>query len=170
MKSIIFAFVFLIFVSSICFSQTDSLLMDWKTKEDFQKSEVNVQKFILWLEYNSPASDTALRKSVSSYVLAWLVGCPYVSISIDGNFTLIKTNYKYEPQMLAAYMFGIGYYLIEHKDEKQDVKAIYRGIIGMLNLYETILKVEPDMTNNMLDKYKKLESKGELKKYIEDKL
>lgn len=151
------------------FTQTDSLSAGWKTKEDFEAAEGNVKKFILWLQNNTPAQDKDLRKDVSAYVLKWFVDCPYIAISIDEKFELLKSGYTYEPDMLGIYMFGIGYYLIEHKNEKMGLKSVYEGYKSMLALYDTILKAEPTATNKQLDEYKKLESSSELKSYIKDK-
>lgn len=156
-------------LQSLVFSQSDSLTMDWKTKEEFEAAEGNVKKFIIWLETNTPAKDTDLRKSVSAYLLKWFVGCPYISISIDEKFELLKTGYKYEADMLGIYMYGIGYYLIEHKNEKMGLKSVYAGYKAMLALYETILKDEPSAVNDILKNYNDLEKNSELKSYIKDK-
>lgn len=153
----------------ITFTQTDSLSAGWKTKEDFEAAEGNVKKFILWLQTNTPSQDKDLRKDVSAYVLKWFIDCPYISISIDEKFELLKSGYTYEPDMLGIYMFGIGYYLIEHKNEKMGLKSVHAGYKSMLTLYDTILKSEPSATNKQLDEYKKLESSSELKSYIKDK-
>lgn len=153
----------------ITFTQTDSLSAGWKTKEDFEAAEGNVKKFILWLQTNTPSQDKDLRKDVSAYVLKWFIDCPYIAISIDEKFELLKSGYTYEPDMLGIYMFGIGYYLIEHKNEKMGLKSVHAGYKSMLTLYDTILKSEPSATNKQLDEYKKLESSSELKSYIKDK-
>ena len=156
--------------SQISYSLNDSLLTEWNTKEDYEKSEQVVLKFILWLEQNPFTKDEDDRKVVAAYVLKWFIGCPYVSMSIDNKFILLNTDYKYEPIMLGAYMFGMGYYLLTNKGEKEGANSIHRGIVGMLNLYSSILKAEPDATNTMLDSYQALFNKNELKKYIKNKL
>ena len=162
--------LFLLAAASVnTFTQTDSLSAGWKTKEDFEAAEGNVKKFILWLQNNTPAQDKDLRKAVSTYVLKWFVDCPYIAISIDEKFELLNSGYTYEPDLLGIYMFGIGYYLIEHKNEKMGLKSVYAGYKSMLALYETILKAEPSATSKQLDEYKKLESSSELKSYIKDK-
>jgi hypothetical protein len=162
--------LFLLAAGSVSiYTQTDSLSTSWKTKEDFEAAEGNVKKFILWLQTNTPSQDKDLRKTVSAYVLKWFVDCPYISISVDEKFELLKSGYTYEPDMLGIYMFGIGYYLIEHKNEKMGLKSVYAGYKAMLALYDTILKSEPSATNKQLDEYKKLESSSELKSYIKDK-
>ncbi len=162
--------LFLLAAASVnTFTQTDSLSAGWKTKEDFEAAEGNVKKFILWLQNNTPAQDKDLRKAVSAYVLKWFVDCPYIAISIDEKFELLNSGYTYEPDMLGIYMFGIGYYLIEHKNEKMGLKSVYAGYKSMLALYETILKAEPSATSKQLDEYKKLETSSELKSYIKDK-
>ena len=162
--------LFLLAVTSVnTFTQTDSLSAGWKTKEDFEAAEGNVKKFIVWLQNNTPAQDKDLRKAVSAYVLKWFVDCPYIAISIDEKFELLNSGYTYEPDMLGIYMFGIGYYLIEHKNEKMGLKSVYAGYKSMLALYETILKAEPSATSKQLDEYKKLETSSELKSYIKDK-
>lgn len=162
--------LFLLAATSVnTFTQTDSLSAGWKTKEDFEAAEGNVKKFISWLQNNTPAQDKDLRKAVSAYVLKWFVDCPYIAISIDEKFELLNSGYTYEPDMLGIYMFGIGYYLIEHKNEKMGLKSVYAGYKSMLALYETILKSEPSATSKQLDEYKKLESSSELKSYIKDK-
>lgn len=162
--------LFLLAAASVnTFTQTDSLSAGWKTKEDFEAAEGNVKKFILWLQNNTPAQDKDLRKAVSAYVLKWFVDCPYIAISIDEKFELLNSGYTYEPDMLGIYMFGIGYYLIEHKNEKMGLKSVYAGYKSMLALYDTILKAESSATSKQLDEYKKLESSSELKSYIKDK-
>ena len=162
--------LFLLAAASVnTFTQTDSLSAGWKTKEDFEAAEGNVKKFIVWLQNNTPAQDKDLRKAVSAYVLKWFVDCPYIAISIDEKFELLNSGYTYEPDMLGIYMFGIGYYLIEHKNEKMGLKSVYAGYKSMLALYETILKAEPSATSKQLDEYKKLETSSELKSYIKDK-
>lgn len=169
MKKYILILFLLASGSANIFTQTDSLSAGWKTKEDFEAAEGNVKKFIVWLQNNTPAQDKDLRKDVSAYVLKWFVDCPYIAISIDEKFELLKSDYTYEPDMLGIYMFGIGYYLIEHKNEKMGLKSVYAGYKSMLTLYDTILKAEPTATNKQLDEYKKLESSSELKSYIKDK-
>ena len=162
--------LFLLAATSVnTFTQTDSLSAGWKTKEDFEAAEGNVKKFISWLQNNTPAQDKDLRKAVSAYVLKWFVDCPYIAISIDEKFELLNSGYTYEPDMLGIYMFGIGYYLIEHKNEKMGLKSVYAGYKSMLALYDTILKAESSATSKQLDEYKKLESSSELKSYIKDK-
>jgi len=145
---------------------------DWISEEDFREDESIIVDNILWLEENPFATEANDTKAISEYVLQWLTEAPHLSVRLDEVFTdgIVKKKYKYGDKMLVTYLFGKSVYTIENQEESSEVNASVRGLVGMLKVYQELLKVDLKAYNKTLDFYSDMHDKGNLDDYVRNLL
>ena len=145
----------------------------WITEEDFRSVENQIIENIIWLEENPFATETNDTKAISEYVLDWLTETPYVSVTLDEIFTekIVKNKkYKYWDKFLVTYLFGKSAYVIQNPDENSEVYASVRGVVGMLKVYNELMKVDLKAYNHTLELYRDYYNNGTLESYVRAEL
>ena len=143
---------------------------NWSSEADFRKDEAIVLENIAWLENQPLATATNDTKALTEYVLNWLAGTPYISVTYDEIFLSNLTNskkYKFGEKFRVTYLFGKSYYLIENQEGPIEAKACARGIEGMVTVYNELKKVDPSVRDSLLEKYSRLAKKDKLLTYTE---
>ncbi|MCP4460793.1 MAG: hypothetical protein GY816_22640 [Cytophagales bacterium] len=164
--------VFLIILfSTHSFSQDISGNQNWKIPQDYKEVEAKIVKNIQWLE-NNPLIENEESKEVARYVMKWVLGCPHLTVKLDGYIIPIlqQSNYEYVDDLQGIYLFGKMLYLINNQGiETSEIDSMVRGIVGILNAYTAIKNIKGDVASNeTLEKFKELNEEGELKKHIQD--
>ena len=146
---------------------------DWSSEDDFRAVEDKIVENIIWLEENPFATDANDTKAISQYVLDWLTETPYLSVTLDQVFTeRIDTNkkYKYEDKLLISYLFGKSVYVIQNPEDNSEINASTRGIVGMVKVYNELLKADLKAYNRTMEFYRDLYEQGILEDHVREKL
>lgn len=146
---------------------------NWSSEEDFRKDESLVLENIVWLENHPLATASNDTKALTEYVLNWLAGTPYISVTYDEIFFSNLTNskkYKFGEKFRVTYLLGKSYYLIENQAQPIEAKACARGIEGMVAVYSELKKVDPSVRHSLLEKYSRLAKKNKLLAFTESML
>ena len=141
-----------------------------QSESDYKRDEKKVMQKILWLEKTpySPSWNKEFR-----YCLNWAIGVPYIKVVIDTSYT--KEFYKETTdrkedeisQISVMYMMGNLLYLLENPgSDSTGNKAVRRGLVSMIRVYESIRKKNKGFRLKSMDKYKKLLKKKRLLRYI----
>ena len=142
---------------------------NWKTEQDFRNAEKDVAGSIIWLEQNPFASESNDTKAITSYVLNWITNAPHVFVNNDNLFTLGIVNnkkYKYAEKFRVTYLLGKTIYAINHQEQPDEVEATIRGLEGMINVYEEIIKVDQAVIHRDLENYRQLHHSNRLEEYV----
>jgi len=145
---------------------------NWETEEDFRSVEAEVVEDILWLEANPFASEANDTKAISGYVLEWVTNTPYISVTNETVFTesFVSKKYKYSEKLRVTYLFGKTLYAIENQEDPDEVQASKRGIEGMVQVYEELLRVDKKAQKRELNFYQQLIETDRLEGYVVDEL
>lgn len=142
---------------------------DWQTENDYREVEDIVLKNILWLESNPLSMANNDTKSLTTYVLNWLSGTPYVAVKYDEIFLSHLTDskkYKFGEKFRITYLFGKAYYLVTNQSAPSEIESCVRGIEGMVTVYEELKKIDPEVRHARLEKYSRLAARGKLSTYV----
>lgn len=145
----------------------------WVTEEEFRGVEEEILENILWLEENPFATESNDTKAISQYVLDWLTETPYISVTLDQVFTdgiASNKKYKYNDKLLITYLFGKSAYVIQNPQDKSEVNASTRGVIGMVKVYEELIKSDLKAYNRTMETYQNLYTEGNLEEYVQARL
>ncbi len=145
----------------------------WDTLDDFKAEEPFIIKNIIWLEKNPIATEQNDTKALSENIINWLSNTTYISVILDGVFLESLMNnkrFKYAEKFKVTYLFGKSLYIIQNQNAHNEVKASTRGIIGMIRVYDELKLLDPSLSNSILEKYKRLNSKDKLEKFVADRL
>ena len=145
----------------------------WVTEDEFRGVEKEILENILWLEENPFATESNDTKAISQYVLDWLTETPYISVTLDQVFTdgiASNKKYKYNDKLLITYLFGKSAYVIQNPQDKSEVNASTRGVIGMVKVYEELIKSDLKAYNRAMETYQNLYANGNLEAYVQARL
>ncbi|NNF23124.1 MAG: hypothetical protein HKN67_14385 [Saprospiraceae bacterium] len=145
----------------------------WDSEEEFRSVEDKIIENIIWLEENPFATESNDTKAITQYVLDWLTETPYVSVTLDEVFTDGVTNnkkYKYADKLVITYLFGKSVYVIQNPEDNSQVNASTRGVIGMVKVYEELIKSDLKAYSRTMETYQNLYQNGNLEEYVRIKL
>lgn len=94
-----------------------------------------------------------LRKD-REWLLRWLIEVPDIQVSVCASALgdLLKSNYKYRPEMLGQLTFASAAFIIENPAKAKDEAATcLAGVSGALAAYRAILKSHPNERSRALD-------------------
>lgn len=149
----------------------------FKTKEDYYEHQPQVEKGLKnWFSYNPLETDDTtvkLRNVLQGYLMAWLMGAPHVSLTLDGKIEgdmLADKKFKYSSDLLLAMMFAKTTYLLENEGAKSiDFEANLAGVNGMLVIYKKIREQTKDKKKyrtDSMEKYIEWEQSGKLEENV----
>ncbi|HEY8893273.1 MAG TPA: hypothetical protein VIM79_00545 [Niastella sp.] len=160
----VLSLVLLISVCSNSFSQDSALLESVpKGKKQFIKSEKNVLATINWLENTPLDQDAEKHKQQLSLLTQWIMNTPTVDVTVDQNVVTFTKN----PELLTFFMAGYTKYALENNHSKDEVQGSIAGVRSAIKIYKKGTGLKKD---EAMDKIVKLESKGELEKWVKDQL
>ncbi len=146
---------------------------NWQTEADYRQYEDEVLATIEWLEENPIATTDNDTKAMTAFVLAWLAGVPYITVTYNDIFLESIANskkYRFAEKFRVTYLLGKAYYYIKHPDNPDEAEACARGITGMVKVYEELKKVDPSVQHWRLEKYSRLYHNGKLLTYVRRQL
>ena len=111
------------------------------------------------------------QKEATAFAIQWLAGSPNVKITIEEPFIMPILKHKkftYSNEMLVQYMFGMTKIVLENKEKTLSETAIQTAGISTLVGFYKDLNCKPRV--KLLRKYKRLERRNKLEKWIDKKL
>lgn len=130
--------------------------------EDYGFYRDDVLNAIGWLESTPLNEETEKREQVNYFLLQWLSGSPSISINIHPYVMELSEE---NPEFLMVFMGGWAKNQMQY-DEKNNLKLNMRGIYAILKLY----KMGGANKNKTLENLIKLEEKGSLEKWVQEKI
>lgn len=134
-------FIFIIFIS--CFFQAPSawsqvgrcpqLPQDyvWEVAADYEKDRDLVKKTLRWLCVTPLGADIQQRSVANAFVMEWLAGTPSFTIEIKSDYLQFTQEH---PELLFTFIHGVGYYMMDHPEEKAELKLYNEGFKVVANL------------------------------------
>jgi len=137
---------------------------DFATEEDYNKAEKDLVKAVDWLIETPLEKESSKRKEANAFLLKWLTGAPKVVLELKPEII----TFVDEGECMLVYMGAYAKKSIETRYESSELENNIAGIEGVLLFYEnnkhTLGKIKA------LEKYKKLQEKGELEDFLSSKL
>lgn len=165
MKRSLLVVIFLLAYTTIS-SQSYTVPKDYKleAKEDYAVYEPQVKETIDWILQTPLGKEGMKRKEANAFLIAWLSGSPNVSVSINADFILFKSN----PELLMIFIAGWTKYSLDNNYSKDILQGNKAGIETVVEFYQknkVYLKKDKDV-----EKFAKLIEKGKLEDEIKKKL
>jgi hypothetical protein len=132
-----------------------------KTEKDYKETEKYVINATNWLINEDTGQKTDKNKLISTFLIKWAEGSPYVSIPISQKVV----TYSQNPDYLLVFIAGSLKYSIENKDYKSKYKASIAGTKSVIKYY---LRNKKNLgSDEGIEKFIKLEKSGKLDEYIQ---
>lgn len=165
MKRSLSAIIFLL-ICSIIPAQDYTVPKDYKlvTPEDYNSYEPQVKETINWLLQTPVAKEQTKRKEANAFFLAWLTGSPTVSINVNTDFIMFKSN----PELLMIFIAGWTKYSLNSDYSKDVLEGNKAGIETVVEFYKknkAYLQKDKEV-----EQFAKLIEKGKLENEIKKKL
>lgn len=135
---------------------------------DYTNTESQLKQYVAWYESAPLTENEDLHQQIGKFILKWIDGSPNVTVNIGGvaGPILNEKNYQYSGDLLVVYMGGIAVFELNNPNEKDETKIETAGVEAVLALYKSNTDLLKD--SKAIKKYKKLQDKGELQKWISD--
>jgi len=156
--------IFLLFVSTSLLAQEVEIPNDIKLEnaEDYQKTEKLVLNSTEWLLKTPVSENPEKRKEINAFLMKWMSGSPSVSIELVSGIVPLDCG-----DCLMSFMSGWTKYSLENEYSKNKIECAVAGAENAIEFYE---KNKSELEKNSdMEKLKKQQKKGKLKKYIESK-
>lgn len=163
MKKYLPLFSFL-FLSTHLFAQNLEIPNDLKLEvaEDYKNTEQLVIDSGEWL-LNTPLSENPeKRKQINAFLMKWLSGSPTVSIELTSGIVPFDCA-----DCLMSFLSGWASYSLQNNYSKDKIACAVAGAEQALAFYEKNKPVLGKISD--MEKLKKQQKKGKLKKYVESK-
>lgn len=165
MKKTILCSLVLIFSLAI-FAQDFSVPTNYKLEApaDFKTYEPDMLNGLDWLITTPITTELDKRKNVNTFVLAWMMGSPDVTIEVTQEVvTFLECD-----QCLMIFMGGWAKYAVQNNYSNDKVMGNFSGVESVIQFYKNNQGKMPKNTG--IEKYMKLQEKGKLKKHIKSKV
>jgi len=138
---------------------------------DYAPHEADILQIINYTEKHRTDTTDIPQKKAIAFAMQWLAGSPNVKITVEAAFITPILNHEkfaYGNEMLIQYMFGMTKIILENKEKTLSETAIQTaGISTLVDFYKD-LNSKPRVKR--LRKYKRLERRNRLEKWIGKKL
>lgn len=133
--------------------------------EDYAPYEKNVMNCINWL-MNTPIEEEVTKRSeANSFVLAWLMGSPYVHIELKQEMIPYTND---TPELLMIFLCGWTRFALETRDFDNKIEGNYAGIEAVIEYYTNNKLVLGK--NKEVDKLIKMKEKDKLKEFVQSNI
>ena len=132
------------------------------TKDEFVKSEKDFIAAAKWLESTALGKETAARKKVSAWVIAWITNSPTVTETIYAG--IIKPFDK-NPDLLGVFMAGYARYVLENNYDGDAFKGNLAGIKAVINCANLGGDIKKDKN---LTKLLDADKEGKLEEWVKE--
>ena len=148
-------------------AQTPESPADYTLKKDadFAKHEKNVKEDVAWYIKSPIDKNEKLRNEIAAFLLAWVAGSPVVTENLGKveNNLLPDSTYKYNAEVLVAYMGGMAVYELNNPNDKDEANIEVAGVNAVLELYKNNTSLLVDSKG--IKKVKDM-SKDDLMKFV----
>ena len=129
--------------------------------EDYAPYEQDIVNCVKWLADIPIDQNTEKRKEANAFLLKWITGSPNVKIELRQDVApFMISNFE----MMMAFLGGWTKYSLETRDFSNPLKGNIAGIENVIYVYKKNKKVIGK--DKDIEKYIKLQSKGQLEKEI----
>lgn len=128
--------------------------------EDYAKYEKDVVQAMTWLMETPLGEESDKRRDLYAFVLKWATGTPTVTLELHADIMDFECS-----DCLMIFMGSWCKYAIETGDTKDLVNGNMAGVKAVIEFYQKNQKQLGK--NKLIKKFKKLQSKGKLKAYVE---
>lgn len=133
--------------------------------ESYHKYDKDIIKCVNWLEHTPPGDDDDRVKRAGRFMLEWLSGAPYMRFTTN---TRIDVFLDDAPQYKIYYMGGWARYALNTQEAKPDKRACtYEGLKMVIKVYKA---ANPSKKDANIEELIKLDDKGQLKKWVDDRV
>jgi hypothetical protein len=122
----------------------------WADASAYAKDRENVKDCLRWLCKTAYGADIKCRSEVNVYVLQWLAGTPEFTVSLKSEY--IPQTEIYEEEIMYSMLHGMAYYLLDHKEEKDELKLHVKGLEVVAKLAEQSEELSKDKNMKALIK------------------
>src|SRR5690349_9047302 len=126
MKKILFVVVLAVSVSASAQEFNVPVGYKLKTNEDYKPYETTIVNCIKWLQSTPVNKDVSKRKDAVHFLSAWVVGCPYIGVTVDAS--VIKFA-NVNQELLIIYMGG---WVLDAIESGTDGKDVVKGTMAGL--------------------------------------
>lgn len=133
-------------------------------KKDYTKYEKEVVQAIDWLVKTPVNQEKTKRKAVSAFVFQWISGTPTVSIELSADIVTFMNS----TDCLIMFMSGWTKFALQNEGETDNLKGNLAGIEMVIEFYKRNKPIFGKIKD--VEKYIKLQDKGELESFIKSKL
>jgi hypothetical protein len=106
----------------------------WADASAYAKDRDNVKECLRWLCKSPYGADIKCRSEVNVYVLQWLAGTPEITVSLLSDY--IPETEVYQEEIMYTMLHGMAFYLLDHKEEKDELKLHLKGLEVVAKLAE----------------------------------
>ena len=149
-----------------------SALVTLESEDDYRSHEATAVACMRWLIDTHPAAQPEVWPQVQDFALDWLEGAPDVDVDPRADIlsrVVEDRRFFYSMYMRTAYLSARALHRLDHSDAT-DLRVELAGIDGMQHLYGIFRRADPKARSRALDRYRKLEGKGELEAYVAERL
>jgi hypothetical protein len=114
----------------------------WADASAYAKDRENVKECLRWLCKSAYGADIKCRSEVNVYVLQWLAGTPEITVELKSEY--IPQTEVYQEEIMYSMLHGMAYYLLDHKDEKDELKLHMKGLEVVAKLAEQSEELSKD--------------------------
>ncbi len=131
------------------------------TNEEFINSEKDFITAAKWLETTAIGEQADTRKQLNTWVTAWLVNSPTVTVEIRSS---ILKLFDKNSDLTIVFMAAYGRYCIENNYSKEQIKSNAAGIKAAINCFNLGGNVK---NNKSLSKVIEKDKEGKLEEWVE---
>ena len=133
-------------------------------KEDYKPYEKDVLAGIEFLENSPFDKNPEKRKEINTFLLKWMMGCPYVKIDLHSYVLEYAQKNK---DFIMTFLGGWTRYAIEHSKDVNKFSGNLEGLRSIIKVYQNGKGIKED---KKVEKLVKLEKDSKLEEWLRKKL
>lgn len=120
----------------------------WADASAYAKDRENVKECLRWLCKSAYGADIKCRSEVNVYVLQWLAGTPEITVELKSEY--LPQTEVYQEDIMYSMLHGMAYYLLDHIEEKDELKLHVKGLEVVAKLAEQSEELSKDKSMKAL--------------------